>query len=209
MQVRQTFSLPHDLDARFASAGVAIIEFALTEVDLDRMDDIFPSLEPGQAGARGVGFRPEDIAWLASHPVLSALSKRLADAPARLIRTVALDKSPAANWFVPWHQDRSDETTERPVPVLSRIVTLRVHLDDCDENSGPLEVLPGTHLAGRLERAEVARLAAGVDPLLCLAARGDILAMRPLLLHRSQKARVPSRRRVLHLEWAPETPMPM
>lgn len=209
MHVRQTFSLPRDLDTRFASAGVAIIEFALTEVDLDRMDDIFPPLEPGQPGARGVGFRPDDVAWLAGHPVLTALSKRLAGAPTQLIRTIALDKSLAANWFVPWHQDRSDETSERPVPVLSRIVTMRVHLDDCNENSGPLEVLPGTHLAGRLERSEIARIAESVEPLLCLADRGDILAMRPLLLHRSQKARVPARRRVLHLEWAPEAPMPM
>jgi ectoine hydroxylase-related dioxygenase (phytanoyl-CoA dioxygenase family) len=83
------------------------------------------------------------------------------------------------------------------------MVTLRVHLDDCGEDNGPLDVLPGTHLAGRLARTDVARLTQAAEPLLCLAARGDILAMRPLLLHRSQRARKPAARRILHLEWAP------
>jgi hypothetical protein len=32
-------------------------------------------------------------------------------------------------------------------------------------------------------------------------ARGDIVAMCPLLIHRSQRARTPAARRVIHLEF--------
>jgi ectoine hydroxylase-related dioxygenase (phytanoyl-CoA dioxygenase family) len=195
--------LPPDLDTRFAQAGIAIIEYALTAADLTEMDRAFPVLPPGAAGARAADFAADDFGWLAEHTVLAALAERLGGEPLHLVRALALDKSPSANWFVPWHQDRADDHTERPADVLARIVTLRVHLDDCGEDNGPLEVLPGTHLAGRLARTDVARLTQAAEPLLCLAARGDILAMRPLLLHRSQRARKPAARRVLHLEWAP------
>jgi len=36
----------------------------------------------------------------------------------------------------------------------------------------------------------------------CAARAGDILAMRPLLLHASSKSTQPARRRVLHVEYA-------
>ena len=97
---------------------------------------------------------------------------------------------------------RLERTGKSPAGVLERMVTLRIHLDDCDEDNGPLEVLPGTHTSGRLSREAIARHVELATPMLCLCARGDILALRPLLVHRSQKAKAPRRRRVLHLEYA-------
>ena len=85
------------------------------------------------------------------------------------------------------------------------MVTLRIHLDDCGEDNGPLEALLGSHTQGRLDRAAIASLVESSQAMLCLCARGDILAMRPLTVHRSQKARVPRRRRVLQLEYATTT----
>jgi hypothetical protein len=38
----------------------------------------------------------------------------------------------------------------------------------------------------------------------CAASRGDAILMRPLLLHSSLPAKVPSSRRVVHLEFADE-----
>jgi hypothetical protein len=196
-------ALPADLETRFDVAGVAMVEHALDRHDLLAMDRAFPDLAHGSGGARSAAFRPDDFGWLAGHEGLLELGKRLGRGPMVLMRALALDKSPEANWFVPWHQDRADETRERCAQALARMVTLRVHLDDCGEDNGPLEVLPGSHLAGRLDRAAIADLSARAMPLLCLAVRGDILAMRPLLVHRSQRARSPRRRRVLHLEYAP------
>jgi Phytanoyl-CoA dioxygenase (PhyH) len=186
---------------RFADQGVAIFEYVLTAQDLKFMDAAFPDLAPRTAGARSASFKPEAQAWLTAHDGLRELASRLLQAPGRLSRLQAFDKSSGANWFVPWHQDRAEDGQERAVAQLERTVALRVHLDDCDENSGPLEVIPGSHLAGRLDADAIAVQAAVTTPLLCLTVRGDILAMRPLLIHRSQRARAPTIRRVLHLEF--------
>jgi ectoine hydroxylase-related dioxygenase (phytanoyl-CoA dioxygenase family) len=204
--------------ATFARSGVAIVEHALTEDDLAELARLFG----GHAGRRHHDLPAEQVAWIARHPVLSALAGAVSGTNARPVRVVAFDKTPTANWLVPWHQDRtialaarsdvagfSHWTTkdghihaEPPVSFLEGMATLRVHLDDCDESAGPLEVLPGTHALGRLDRAAIADAMTRHQPRLCLAARGDILVMRPLLVHRSQRARVPGRRRVLHIEYA-------
>jgi ectoine hydroxylase-related dioxygenase (phytanoyl-CoA dioxygenase family) len=187
--------------AQFAEIGVAVIEHALTDADLQHMELAFN----GAPGRRQADLPAPLVGWLAAHSTLRTLATELAGTDVRLFRVLAFDKRPEANWFVPWHQDRADETGERAEADLRRIVTLRIHLDDCTEDDGPIEVLPGSHVHGRLDRTRIAEVAGSGDALLCLAARGDILAMRPLLVHRSQRARQPKQRRVLHLEFAPET----
>jgi Phytanoyl-CoA dioxygenase (PhyH) len=186
---------------QFADQGVAIFEYVLTASDLKVMDAAFPELAPRTAGARSAAFSPDMQAWLAAHDGLNELASRLLQAPGRLSRLQAFDKSTGANWFVPWHQDRAEDGQERPGAQLERTVALRIHLDDCDENNGPLEVMPGSHTAGRLDAEAIAARTSVSTPLLCLTVRGDILAMRPLLIHRSQRARAPAVRRVLHLEF--------
>jgi Phytanoyl-CoA dioxygenase (PhyH) len=141
--------------------------------------------------------------------------------PLQLVRVIAFDRTPETNWFVPWHQDRTIAVAQRvdapgfehwtikdgvlhvepPIELLERMVTLRVHLDACTEDDGALEVMQGSHGHGRLDRSAIDAIVAAQQPLLCLAERGDILAIRPLLVHRSQRAKRPTRRRVLHLEY--------
>jgi ectoine hydroxylase-related dioxygenase (phytanoyl-CoA dioxygenase family) len=191
---------PEATDA-FDERGVALYEYVLTRADLEAMDAAFPHLAPRTGGARAEHFSPETRTWFATHTSLLTLAGRLLKAPARLSRMQAFDKSAGANWFVPWHQDRAEDGVERSVAVLERTVALRIHLDDCDENNGPLEVVPGSHLTARLDATAIAERVARASPLLCLAARGDIVAMRPLLIHRSQRARQPAARRVIHLEF--------
>jgi hypothetical protein len=192
-----------NLDERFADIGIAIIEYALTLDDLAAMEAGFPALAPNQPGTRTGDVDPAFQGWLAAHPGLDELATRLTGGPMRLARIIALDKSPDANWFVPWHQDRAADGAERSVVDLERMIALRIHLDDCCEDHGPLEVLAGSHVHGRATAADIATLEKNHPALLCLAARGDIVAIRPLLVHRSQRARLPSRRRVLHVEYVP------
>jgi hypothetical protein len=192
---------PRALTDQFAHAGVAVVEYALTPADLAAIDASFPNLSARTAGARANAFAPDARGWLATHTGLLELASRLLEAPAQLTRLQAFDKSPAANWFVPWHQDRAEDGRERDVATLECTVALRVHLDDCDENNGPLDVVPGSHRHGRLDANAIAAMVATMPSRLCLAVRGDIVAMRPLLLHRSQRARVPAARRVVHLEF--------
>lgn len=186
---------------RFADLGVAVVEHALTPADLVYMDTVFPRLAPRTAGARASDFSQPAQEWFAAHEGLLEVGRRLCGTAMRLSRLQAFDKSPEANWFVPWHQDRAEDGRERAVETLERTVALRIHLDDCCEDCGPLEALPGSHRQGRLGAAAIAEQVACGSPLLCLAARGDIVAMRPLLLHRSQRARKPAARRVIHIEY--------
>lgn len=138
------------------------------------------------------------------------------------VRALLFDKAPAANWKVPWHQDTAIAVAGRmevpgfigwsvkdgvthvhpPVDVLERMVSLRIHLDDCGSDNGPLRVLPGSHRHGKLDDAEIERWRQTTEEVSCCVSQGDVLVMRPLLLHASSPAKSPSHRRVIHLEYA-------
>jgi ectoine hydroxylase-related dioxygenase (phytanoyl-CoA dioxygenase family) len=144
------------------------------------------------------------------------------------VRGIFFDKTQQANWPVLWHQDLSLALDERadvpdwegwsmkagvvhahpPVPILERMMTLRLHLDDCGADKGPLRVLPGSHRHGRLSRERIASLRACVAEEICCAPLGSVLMMRPLLLHASSSAEKPGHRRVVHLEYAPTNLLP-
>ena len=89
-----------------------------------------------------------------------------------------------------------------PISVLERMVAVRVHLDDCGADNGPVRVLPGSHRAGRLRAAEIAGWRQRIAEVSCIVPRGGLLVMRPLLLHASSPARRPGHRRVIHIEYA-------
>jgi ectoine hydroxylase-related dioxygenase (phytanoyl-CoA dioxygenase family) len=87
------------------------------------------------------------------------------------------------------------------------MLTVRLHLDDCDESNGALQVIPGSHQAGRLDPDAIAQCRIQKLPTICAVARGGAVLMRPLLLHSSSTAREPKHRRVVHLEFASD-PLP-
>jgi ectoine hydroxylase-related dioxygenase (phytanoyl-CoA dioxygenase family) len=141
------------------------------------------------------------------------------------VRGLLFDKTPTANWRVAWHQDLAIPTKARaevdgfrpwttkagvphclaPAHVLASMVALRVHLDDCGPDDGPLRVLPGSHIGGKLDDAQIEEWKARVAPKECVVGAGGVVVMRPLLLHASSSAtRGDVRRRVLHLEFAAE-----
>jgi ectoine hydroxylase-related dioxygenase (phytanoyl-CoA dioxygenase family) len=82
------------------------------------------------------------------------------------------------------------------------VIALRIHMDDSTEANGPLRVLPGSHRDGVLSDAAVDARVAASEAVACLARRGDVLLMRPLLVHASSKATAGAPRRVLHVEYA-------
>lgn len=142
------------------------------------------------------------------------------------VRSIYFDKVPGANWKVAWHQDLSVAVKERrdvegfgpwsvkegvhhvepPVEVLERMVTLRIHLDDCGEENGPLRVIPGSHRDGRLT-PQMLNVISQQESVTRIAHAGDVLAMRPLLVHSSSASQSPRHRRVVHIEFASE-PLP-
>lgn len=104
--------------------------------------------------------------------------------------------------FGPWSVKDGVDHVRAPARVLEHMLTARVHLDDCGEANGPLRVLPGSHREGVLEADAIAKYRERDAEVICTARRGDVVLMRPLLLHASSLATAPVHRRVLHIEFA-------
>ncbi len=137
------------------------------------------------------------------------------------VRGILFDKNPSANWKVPWHQDLSIAVNQRaelrsfgpwsvkagithvqpPIEVLHQMCTIRLHLDACGPENGPLKVIPGSHHDGILTDAQiVSRIKRGPIQICTVPQDGAVL-MRPLILHASSAAEVPGHRRVIHFEF--------
>jgi len=162
---------------------------------------------------------------LVTHSAVRAAVEAVVGQGAFAVRGVLFDKHADANWKVPWHQDLTVAVRRKvptngygpwsekaglphvqlPTEVLERMLTVRIHLDDCDSSNGAVRVLPGSHLAGRLTDLELASWSRAVQPVTCSVSRGGLLVMRPLLVHASSAATIPTRRRVLHLDFTSGT----
>ena len=176
----------------------------------------------GRAGSRNLLELPccQDLAaTLKAHAEVGPLLPPEAVA----VQCTLFDKSADRNWLVALHQDLSIPVQERvphpecagwsekdgvihvqpPMAVLESLVAVRAHLDDCGPESGPLRVVPRSHRHGRLSADATTALRQRHGEVECIARRGGVIVMQPLLLHASSKARAHSRRRVLHFLFGP------
>jgi ectoine hydroxylase-related dioxygenase (phytanoyl-CoA dioxygenase family) len=138
------------------------------------------------------------------------------------VRATLFDKPGAANWSVPWHQNlticvmsRLDVPGYRPwtiksgachvqppIAIFKSMLSVRIHLDDCDESNGVLRVLPRTHTLGRLTAQQISEQQRSVVSVSCVVRAGSVVLMRPLLLHASSAASKAAHRRVIHIDYA-------
>jgi len=217
-----------DWAAEFLSRdGFVRARQALWWEDLQPLQQLFEA-PLSKAGARGILAIPE-VAALARSARVRALVEPVLGPNARPVRGIFFDKNEQANWTVPWHQDVTIAVRERhevpgygpwsvkegvphvqpPVEVLVNMLAVRLHLDDCPEENGALRVIPRSHRHGKLSGGQIDEMSAQ-PRVVCEAKEGDALLMRPLLLHASSPAKSPSRRRVIHLEFAAaELPAPL
>lgn len=179
------------------------------------------SLPAGSAGVRIYGaaeLRP----LLARDGSVGAVASAVLGGACRPVRAVLFDKSQKTNWGLGWHQDRTIAVAARvdvpgfgpwtvkagvvhvapPFEVLERMVTLRVHLDAVPESNAPLLVALGSHRLGRIAEGDVARVVSECARLTCTAEAGDIWLYATPILHASDAAALPSRRRVLQIDYA-------
>ena len=209
----------------FELNGFLLLSQFASPIAVDKLRAAVAELtECHRAGVRDLLRRCPQVAEFASSPeILERLAAFATVAPFP-VRAILFDKTPDRNWLVAWHQDLTiavrdrHETTgfgtwslkdgthhvQPPTKVLEQMLTLRLHLDDCDANNGALRVLPGSHRHGKLAPEEIAKQRVHIAEHVCEARAGDALLMRPLLLHASSPAKKPRRRRVVHIEFASE-----
>ncbi|MEO7297389.1 MAG: phytanoyl-CoA dioxygenase family protein [Verrucomicrobiota bacterium] len=172
-------------------------------------------------GVRNLLGQSSQVSELASSERFSAILRSRLGTPTFPVRALFFDKTPDANWRVPWHQDLTIAVREKkevaefkawsikddilhvqpPCEILESMATIRIHLDDCDANNGALKIIPRSHLHGKLTPLEISDWTKQ-NPVVCKIPRGSALLIRPLLLHSSSPAKTPSHRRVLHIEYA-------
>lgn len=109
----------------------------------------------------------------------------------------------AIGGYGPWSSKAGALHVEPPAEVLSQMLAIRIHIDECGEHNGPLRVIAGSHLAGKLDDEQLESLSANSTAVSVTAAQGSIILMRPLLVHSSSVCVADARRRVLHIEFAP------
>jgi len=81
-------------------------------------------------------------------------------------------------------------------------VTLRLHIDPAGPDNAPLRIVPGSHLLGRINEPEIDSVVARLGTSTCPADRGDVWAYAATILHASDRAAAPGRRRVLQLSYS-------
>ena len=173
-------------------------------------------------GIRGADKKFHTISQLAqSNEFINLASSILGSLP-HIVRVIFFDKTPEKNWLVTWHQDKTialnkkasisgwgpwsvkDDThhVQPSLEVLNKMVTFRLHLDDANENNGCLKVIPKSHELGILTQQELTKVVNNQEPYLCEVSEGDLVLMKPHILHSSSKSKNPGHRRVVHVEYS-------
>lgn len=137
-----------------------------------------------------------------------------------VVKSIYFDKPEHSNWYVSYHQDLTISVDKKlelegfgpwtvkhkqfavqpPLDILENIFTLRIHLDDTNEENGALKVIPGSHLNG-IYRPETIDWSKETEQV-CEVLKAAVMIMKPLLLHSSGRTINQKRRRVIHIEFS-------
>lgn len=208
-----------------AEDGYAVEDSVLCGETVDLLRDEIARLagpRPRIGGIRNAAGKSAVLRDVVAGGPPGVLARGILGSSARAVKVTVFDKTPDANWKVPWHQDltiavRCKEEVEGfgpwsvkdgiphvqpPMEILAQMLSVRVHLDDTPAENGALRVVPGSHLSGRLSREEISRLRCERGEAVCAVPEGGAMLMRPLLLHASSPTQKGGRRRVIHIEYA-------
>ena len=161
--------------------GFAVVPKVLSDQEIDELGRSIATVETHQSTRRGSVYGGRNLLDVtrvreaANSAAVRSLVEPVLGADASPVRALFFDKTPQANWPVLWHQDRTIALAERheltgwgpwsikagiphvhaPAEVLEGMLAVRLHLDDCGRDNGPLRVLPKTHTMGKLSREQI------------------------------------------------------
>ncbi|RZJ70419.1 phytanoyl-CoA dioxygenase family protein [Flavobacterium sp.] len=154
------------------------------------------------------------------NPRLNELIIELFDDKYFVVKSIYFDKPESSNWYVGYHQDltisvdkkrkldnftswtvKQDQfAVQPPIEILENIFTIRIHLDDTNEENGALKVIDKSHKKG-IYRPENINWKTEIETF-CNVNSGGIMIMKPLLLHGSNRTVNNRKRRVIHIEFS-------
>ena len=202
--------------------GFAVVESTIDPQQVDDLIGAIATASPARHGMRNLFEHVPLTRSLVTTPAIARLVEADLGPDTFAVRAILFDKIKGSNWHVGWHQDQSiaiKNRVEMPgfgptsvkagVPhtrasrdVLERMLAVRIHLDDCGPDNGPLRCSPGSHRSGRLNPDQAFAEKERLGEQVCLVPQGGALLMRPLCLHASSPAKSPQHRRVIHIEFA-------
>ena len=205
----------HGFEIKIKVVSDATIESILNEVGTS-------SVCLPMQGVRGADKKFQSIDALAQSEEFVNLANTILGSKPCIVRVILFDKSFYKNWFETWHQDKTvaldkkveaagwgpwsfkDRThhVQPPLEVLNKMVIFHLHLDDANENNGCLKVIPKSHELGILSHPEITEVVSTQEPYLCEVKKGDLMLMKPLVIHSSGKSEIPDHRRVVHIEYS-------
>src|SRR5580658_1819637 len=212
-------STVNELGASVEEHGFAVIPSCLDESTVERLRNHFDENRHAQRNLLSVPIVRELASSMPVRGILGAILGPNCCA----VKAILLNKTPESNWKVVCHQDLTISVRERrevagfgpwtkkagiphvqpPPEIMSRILAIRLHLDDSAADNGPLRVISSSHEEGRLSAQPVAHRQKS-NFVTCIVPKGGALLMRPLLPHASSSCSTPKPRRVIHFEFAAE-----
>lgn len=205
----------HGVEIKRNYISTSIIEAIKSEISASNE-------EHPKHGIRSADKKFKTINQLANSSEFIGLAESLLGSKPSIVRVIFFDKTPDKNWLVSWHQDKTIALNKKlevkgwgpwsvkdkihhvqpPLEVLNKMVTFRLHLDVANVNNGCLKVIPESHKLGILPQQKLTEAVNNNEAYLCEANEGDLLLMKPHILHSSSKSVNPGHRRVVHIEYS-------
>ena len=204
-----------------ATDGAQHFRTAISMTHLRCLESALAPQQGHQAGVRLSGI-PELRSFLNPGGPVGRIPACVMGGECLPVRAILFDKNADQNWSLGWHQDRTIAVKRRvdasgygpwslksgmvhvepPFELLAGMLTVRVHLDRVPATNAPLLIAPGSHLRGRISRADIPEVVNECGVTQCLAEPGDIWLYATPILHASHAATEPLHRRVLQVDYS-------
>lgn len=210
---------PESLRYRVKEVGVCRVNGILEDGKVTELRNAFPE---NVHGIRNLLDRKIIRDLACSEPVRKLASTILGD-DCFAVGGAFFDKAPQANWssfqqdlsvevkerkdapgFNVWTKECGIQIVEPPTDILERMVSIRLYLDQSTKDNGPLKVFLGSHRNRRLSAEQIQQITRRELSVECLVQVGAALVLKPLTLRGSSISLIPSRRRVIRLDYAAE-----